>query len=57
MRNQTNDTTPFNILEMLMAHQTPLTPSPAAVSPIANGMRSVLNVMLMMAGGTVRPVP
>ena len=57
IRNQIKETIPFKVLEILMAHQTPLTPSPAAVSPIANGTRSRLNVILMMAGGTVRPVP
>lgn len=52
-----NATIPFSILEMLIAHQTPVIPHPIAVSPIAIGMRRLLNVMLMMAGGTVRPVP
>ena len=32
-------------------------PKPKAASPIASGMRNVLQAMLMMAGGTVRPVP
>ena len=57
IRNQANKTIPFSMLEMLIAHQTPAIPSPIAVSPIAIGMRRLLNVMLMMAGGTVRPVP
>ena len=52
-----NATIPFNILEILIAHQTPVMPSPIAVSAIASGIRRLLNVMLMMAGGTVRPVP
>ena len=57
MRNQMNATIPFSILEMLIAHQTPVMPSPIAVNPIAIGIRRLLNVMLMMAGGSVRPVP
>lgn len=52
-----NATIPFSILEMLIAHQTPVMPSPIAVNPIAIGIRRLLNVMLMMAGGSVRPVP
>ena len=56
-RNQMNATIPFSILEMLIAHQTPVIPHPIAVSPIAIGMRRLLNEMLMIAGGTVRPVP
>ena len=50
IRNQTNATIPFSILEMLIAHQTPVMPSPIAVNPIAIGIRRLLNVMLMMAG-------
>ena len=50
-------TTPFSMLERLIAHQTPVIPSPAAASPMAKGMRQVLHEMLMIAGGTVRPVP
>lgn len=57
IRNQMNATIPFSILEMLIAHQTPVMPSPIAVNPIAIGIRRLLNVMLMMAGGSVRPVP
>ena len=57
MRNQTNATIPFSILERLIAHHTPVIPNPVAVNPIANGMRRLLNVILMIAGGTVRPVP
>ena len=30
-----NATIPFSILEMLIAHQTPVMPSPIAVNPIA----------------------
>lgn len=52
-----NATIPFCILEMLIAHQTPVMPNPIAVNPIAIGIRRLLNVMLMMAGGSVRPVP
>ena len=52
-----NATIPFSILEMLIAHQTPVIPSPIAVNPIAIGIRRLLNAMLMMAGGIVRPVP
>ena len=52
-----NATIPFSILEMLIAHQTPVIPSPIAVNPIAIGIRRLLNVMLMMAGGIVRPCP
>lgn len=52
-----NATIPFSILEMLIAHQTPVMPSPIVVNPIAIGIRRLLNVMLMMAGGSVRPVP
>ncbi len=37
-------------LKMLIAHQTPVIPSPIAVNPIAIGIRRLLNVMLMMAG-------
>ena len=44
-----NATIPFSILEMLIAHQTPVIPSPIAVNPIAIGIRRLLNVMLMMA--------
>lgn len=57
MRNQINATTPFSILDKLIAHQTPATPAPNAVSPMAIGTRKVLKVILMIAGGTVRPVP
>lgn len=45
------------MLEMLIAHQTPMIPNPIADKAIAIGMRSALNVILMIAGGTVRPVP
>lgn len=31
-----NATIPFSILEMLIAHQTPVMPSPIAVNPIAH---------------------
>ena len=47
-------TIPFSMLERLIAHQTPVIPSPAAASPMAKGMRRVLHEMLMIAGGTVR---
>lgn len=57
MRNQANATIPFSMLEMLIAHQTPAIPSPIVVNPIAIGIRKLLNVMLMIAGGTVWPVP
>ena len=40
-------TTPFSMLERLIAHQTPVIPSPAAASPMAKGMRKVLHEMLM----------
>ena len=43
-------TTPFSMLERLIAHQTPVIPSPAAASPMAKGMRKVLHEMLMIAG-------
>ena len=43
-----NATIPFSILEMLIAHQTPVMPSPIAVNPIAIGIRRLLNVMLMI---------
>ena len=33
-----NATIPFSILEMLIAHQTPVMPSPIAVNPIAIGI-------------------
>ena len=36
-----NATIPFSILEMLIAHQTPVMPSPIAVNPIAIGIRAV----------------
>ena len=55
IRNQMNATIPFSILEMLIAHQTPVMPSPIAVNPIAIGIRRLLNVMLMMAGGACGP--
>lgn len=48
---------PFKELEMLMAHQTPLMPNPKAVKPIAIGIRRKLKTILIIAGGTVRPVP
>ena len=35
---------PFSMLERLIAHQTPVIPSPAAASPMAKGMRKVLRV-------------
>lgn len=50
--NQMKATTPFSMLERLIAHQTPVIPSPAAASPMAKGMRKVLHEMLMIAGGT-----
>ena len=43
-------TIPFSMLERLIAHQTPVIPSPAAASPMAKGMRKVLHEMLMIAG-------
>ena len=55
--NHKKDVTPFNILVRLTAHHTPAIPRPAVASTIASGMRKVLNVMLMIAGGIVRPMP
>ena len=48
---------PFAMLERLTAHQMPCTPRGVEASSMASGMRSRLNVTLMTAGGTVRPVP
>ena len=45
------------MLDILIAHQTPTIPSPIADKAIAIGIRSELKVMLIIAGGTVRPVP
>ena len=36
-----NATIPFSILEMLIAHQTPVMPSPIAVNPIAWDTKAV----------------
>lgn len=52
-----NAVIPFNMLEMLIAHQTPFTPNPKDVNKIAKGIRKMFAVMLIIAGGTVRPVP
>lgn len=45
------------MLEILIAHHTPTIPNPMADNTIAIGIRNELKVMLMIAGGTVRPVP
>ncbi len=42
---------------MLIAHQTPSTPNPIAANPIAIGMRRVLKVMLIIAGGIAAVIP
>lgn len=57
IRNQIKETIPFKVLEILMAHQTPATPKPVAPNPMAKGTRNILKVILITAGGTVRPVP
>ena len=44
-----NEMIPLKMVVMEMAHQTPVTPI-RAPSTRANGMRSVLNRMLIMAG-------
>ena len=51
-----NEMIPLKMVVMEMAHQTPVTPI-RAPSTRANGMRSVLNRMLIMAGGVVLPKP
>ena len=45
------------MLDMDIAHQTPLIPSPTVPKSTAKGTRSVLNVTLTIAGGMVRPTP
>ena len=55
--NQMKEVMPFIILLALMAHQTPAIPKPSEVKRMAIGILRLLNVMLMMAGGMVRPVP
>lgn len=52
-----NDTIPFKILDIQIAHHTPSIPNPMAPKSIAKGSRSVLNTILVTAGGTVRPMP
>ena len=55
--NQIEATIPDRILEILSAHHTPRSPMPAEERSIANGIRSVLKVILIIAGGIVLPVP
>ena len=52
-----NETHPLRMLEMQMAHQTPSIPHPIAPRIMAKGMRNALKVILVTAGGTVRPTP
>ncbi len=48
---------PLAVVVMQTTHQMPSTPRPNPTSRIAKGIRRVLNTILVMAGGRVRPTP
>lgn len=57
-KNHAGRTVPFRILERVMLHQIPVSPSAGkVVSQYAKGMRAPVSKMPVNAGGTVRPVP
>ena len=47
----------MKILEIVMLHQIPFSPSAVCVSSMAKGIRAAVSTMPTTDGGTVRPKP
>ena len=54
---QKRSTSPLNMLDIVILHQTPFSPRGVAERARAIGMRAPVRIALTMDGGTVRPRP